>query len=381
MKAILLQLGLSIALPVLLATAGEPTPIHSPGLPPSHMDADGRLVEDWGTVGVVVSGEGVVDAPTTVEATKLDDVIPAARAVSPRGAVRLVWTAYRAPAFPSGVDMLTVRVEETKGQAAEVTVGLDVSAGVQIGTRTAKVGGRTVLTLPEAAEQDQPTLREWGYCDEATSLSGWAKPEGDCDPAFRNIRAGLGGVPIVYRFTVTPGSAANVVLGFCESHWADRGQRPLSCRVEGAPPQQVDPVAEWGQHKPGALVFAARDENGDGRLEILVRCAAGAQDRNPILNAIWIFPQGEAPQPAKVVSGAWSAAAVRYVDVGGENDQSIYPPGKLEYRLSLQAGEAKELVFCVASPGGSAPIPATSAWTADALHRAAGEVWRDWTEP
>jgi hypothetical protein len=363
-----------------LAAAGDPVAFHSPGFPLSRMDAEGKLVEDWGTVTVRLSGEGIVATPTKVEAIKLDDVIPAARAVSALGAANLILTAFRAPAFPAGVDVLTVRVEEAKGKPAEVVLAVDVAPSAQTGIRTVRIGGRTVLTLPSEAPQ-QRELLDWGYCDEAVSMPGWAKPEGKCDPVFRNIRAGMGGVPIVYRFTVKAGSEANVVLGICESHWAEAGQRPLVCRAEGAAPQQVDPVAKWGRNKPGVLLFRARDENRDGKLEVTVRTAPGAPDHNPILNAIWIFPKGEAPKLDKVLAGELSAGAIRYVDVGGENDQSIYPPGKLEYRLNLPAAGAEELTFFVACPGGSAPVPDTSVWTADQLRRAAREVWCDWTQP
>jgi hypothetical protein len=40
-----------------LAAGAEPVPLPSPGLPAGSMDPSGRLVEDWGTVGVRVSGE------------------------------------------------------------------------------------------------------------------------------------------------------------------------------------------------------------------------------------------------------------------------------------------------------------------------------------
>jgi len=368
---------LAVSFRSVFAPAAEPISIHSPGFPPSSLDAEGRLVEDWGSLGVALSGEGVVDGPTVLQAVKLDDVIPAAQAATDRGAVRLIRTAFRAPAFPSGLDVLTVRVEEARGQPAEVMLGLDLPAKAAIGLRTVRLGGRVVLTLPDESLADRP-MRDWGYCDEATSLPGWAKPAVKCDPAFRNIRAGMGGVPIVYRFAVEPKSAATVVLGLCESHWAEAGQRPLSCRVEGAAAQTIDPVGKWGQHKPGALIFAARDENGDGKLEVVVRAAPGARDRNPILNVIWIFPPGESPNLERLVSGDLSAAAARYVDVGGESDQSIYPPGMLEYRIVLPAGGAQELSFFVACPNSSAPLPDTSTWTAATLRRAALDVWRDW---
>lgn len=362
-----------------MAMAAEPVQFTSPGFPPSQMDATGRLIEDWGAVGVKLSGEAVTDAAPTVTAIKLDGVVPAAQAAARRGAVTLTLTAYRAPVWPSGVDVLTVRVEETKGRAAKVTLALDLPAKAHAGLRTAKLGGRVVLTLPPRDELGEK-LRDWGYCDEATSLPGWAKPAVPCDPAFRNIRAGMGGMPIVYRFAIPPKSEANVVLGFCESHWAEPGQRLLLCKVEGAPPQEADPIAKWGRHKPGALLFKARDENGDGKLDITVRAAPGAKDRNPILNAIWIFPPSAPPRLAQVIAGKLNAVATRHVDVGGPNDQSLYPGGKLEYCFDLPARGSRELTFVAGCHGGSAPIPDASAWTAETLRRAAREVWRDWQE-
>jgi hypothetical protein len=380
MKRTTLLGGLLVAAAAVAATAAEPVSFSSPGFPPSQMDAQGRLVEDWATVGVKLSGDGIADGPVTVEAVKVDGVVPASRAASNRGAVRLTTTAYRAPAFPAGVDVLCVRLEEARGQAAKVTLALELPAKAQIGLRSVILGNRTVLTLPPEAIEERE-MRDWGSSDDATSMPGWARPEGTCDPAFRNIRAGMGGVPIVYRFTVAPGSEANVVLGFCESHWAQPGQRPLLCRVEGAPRQTVDPVAKWGQHKPGALAFRARDENRDGKLQIAVYPVAGAADQNSILNAIWLFPAGPAPNLGKVIAGDLNSKAIRYVAVGGENDQSIYLPGKLEYQMTLPAGGAKELTFLVACHAGSAPIPEPGTWTTDTLRRAAREVWRDWPQP
>jgi hypothetical protein len=363
--------------PAVPAWGAGPVQFQSPGLPPSTMDPAGRLVEDWGTLGVKLAGEGVAEGPTTVEAVRLDSLIPAARATADRGAVRLLTTAYRAPAHPAGVDVFSVRVEEAKGRPAKVTLALDVPKTVRAGLRTARLGSRVVLTLADEALEARE-IAPWGACDESVALPGWAKPAVKCDPAFRNIRAGMGGVPIRYRFTVQPRSEAVVVLGLCESHWDRAAQRPVVCRVEGAEPLEVDPIARWGRHKPGALVFRARDENGDGRLDIAVRAAPGAKDRNPILNAIWIFPPGEIPNLGKVIAGALNTKALRYVDVGGPGDQSLYPPGKLEYQLSLPAGGSKTLVFFVACQGGSAPIPEVSPWTAETLRRAAWEVARDW---
>jgi len=338
------------------------------------------LVEDWGTLAVQLDGENLPAAGAMkVEATKLDGFIPAARAVSQRGPVTLTVTAYRSPVWPAGLDVLVVRAEETAGQPKTVTVSIELPPKAQRGAQTVGLGRQTILTLPSGPLVAEK-LRDWGYCDTAASLPRWAKPVGKCDPAFRNIRAGMGAVPIVYRFKVKPKSAANVVLGICESHWDVAGKRPLDCAVEGAPSLQVDPIAKWGRHKPGALLFAARDANGDGWLEVIVTTPSSASDRNPILNAIWLFPAGPPPALVEVIAGNLNAKATRYADCGGPNDQSIYPPGKLEYQLALPARGSQELTFLAACGKASVPLPDQTAWTTDTLRRAAREVWRDWRE-
>ncbi len=153
---------------------------------------------------------------------------------------------------------------------------------------------------------------------------------------------------------------------------------PVICQVEGAESKTVDAIAQWGRHVPGVVAFAARDANGDGRLDVAVRPSARAQDLNPILNAIWIFSAGPTPPLASVLAGQASQTASRYVDVGGDQDQSILPPAKLQYAVSLPAGGSQQWTFLVASPGGSAPVPAQSTWDLVSLRRAAREVWRDW---
>lgn len=367
---------LSLSGPSLAAEAK----IASPGFPPTVMDAQGCLVEDWGKVAVKLQGEGLAATPSSeVESVKLDSVIPAAVARTDYGAARLTLTAFRAPAWPSGIDVLTVQIDESQGREQSLTLCLPLPENVRLGSRTASVGGRTVLLLPTESRRTEKT-RDWGWADDATALPGWAHPETDCAPGFKNIRAGLGGVPILYYFKVPPKSAATVVLGFCESHWAESGQRLLVCQVEGAKPQPVDPVARWGQHKPGALQFAAQDENGDGRLEIAVLPASNAPDQNPILNLIWIFPPDTALGLDRVIAGKMDAMALKVVDVGGPGDQSLYDGGNVEYQLTLPPNGKREFTFLLASPGASLPAPDRSAWTPQKLRLAAARTWREWTE-
>lgn len=211
-------------------------------------------------------------------------------------------------------------------------------------------------------------------------MPGWAKPQGECDPAFANIRAGMGGIPIGYRFRVAPRSQANVVLGFCESHW-DRPQiRPLLCLVEGARPLLVDPINQWGRHQPGTLLFTASDTNADGWITVTIKPVPGAHDQNPILNVIWVFPPDKRPNLDRVAKGELNDQALYYVDVGGTKDQPILASQDLRFPMTLPGNGTKELTFCVACPGGSVVTPELTAWTKDDLFRAAKEVWQAWSQ-
>lgn len=349
-----------------------------PGFPLSRLTPTDGLVEDWGAVKVILTGEGVpTEAQPSLKATIFDGFTPAAEVQSQHGPVALTVAAFRGPAWPAGVDVLVVTVRETAGRSANVTLSFDIGPNAQVGERTVSVGGRMVMGLPESPLPVRRE-REWGYCDEATSLPGWARPEGECDPAFRNIRAGLGGVPMLYRFVIEPKSAVQVVMGLCESHWAEAAQRPIVCKVEGAPRQEVDCIAKWGRHKPGALVFAGRDENGDGRLDVSVLPHPNAPDQNPILNVLWLFPVGQPLNLNEVIKGRLNEVALRYVDVGGQGDQSLYESGRLEYDLALPANGVQQLGFLVACPGASVPLPSRTSWTPASLRRAAAEVWGDW---
>jgi hypothetical protein len=348
--------------------------IGAPGMPLTVVDPSGDLHEDWGVIGlrlVEPSGTGARGqdfAPFPV---------PTVTTTVTAGSISLAAIAYRAPIWPDGVDVLIARLENNG--AAETRARLQVALPEQVfvGERLALLGGRAVLALPK---EPQPVRRErsWGCLGGDVPMPGWGRPEIECDPAFRNIRAGMGGVPIIYRFSVPAGAKRAVVLGFCESHHVEAGQRPLLVYVEGAPRAEVDPIAAWGRHRPGCLRFDARDANEDGRLQIAVAPHPQAPDRNTILNAIWVFSSDIYVDTDEVLRGELSASAEHYVDVGGTKDQSLYEGGTLTYDLPLAPGAKQELMFLVACPGASVPNPESMAWTQESLHRAAREVWRDW---
>ncbi|MBN1419525.1 MAG: hypothetical protein JXP34_12160 [Planctomycetes bacterium] len=367
--------------PILVIAAGSlaaaaPAPevvLHSPGFPPSRVDARGALVEDWGAVSLALRQPAGAGAPEV----RYDAApVPTAVAISAAGPVTLVRTMYRSPIWPGGVDVLAARLANASDAPIDAAFDLVLPESVSLGETIGAAGGRAVIALPKGLVPARREERPWGCTGGVTAMPNWAKPEGPCDPAFRNISAGMGGVPINYRFTVPAGASRTIVLGFCESHWASAGRRPVEIAVEGAPKSEIDPVGVWGQHKPGCLRFDARDANQDGRLQVAILPHPKASDRNTILNAIWVFAPDAALDLGDVLRGKMTPSAEVYVDVGGEKDQMLYKGGTVTYRVRLDAKAERELLFLLASPGSSVlPDPETMAWTPATLRKAAEDVW------
>lgn len=371
-KAALALLALAVTA---LAADESARTLSSPGFPPSKIAANGAIEELWGTVALaVLEPAGMIVAEQRFEERPVPTAVTTKRA----GDIVLEETAYRAPIWPGGVDVLSAAVSNTGAAAARTLLEVQMPETVGLGEQTGAAEGRPVVALPLGVEPVREE-REWGCTGGPSSLPGWAKPNTDCDPAFKNIRAGMGGIPITYKFRLEPGGRRKVVLGLCESHWQVAGQRPVVLRVEGAPERELDPVAEWGQHVPGCIAFDAIDANKDGRLEVTVDPHPAASDKNTILNVIWVFDSGLVLSNGDVLTGKLNDKAEYYVDAGGERDQSLYKGGTLRYALELQPGESRQLLFLLSSPGGGAvPDPANTAWTAASLRKAAEDVWRDW---
>lgn len=348
--------------------------LRSPGFPPSKVADDGSLIEPWGAVRLqIIQPQGARVTDHRAEQAPMPIAVTSAQA----GPVMLTQSVYRAPVWPSGVDVLEAVLANPGEAPARVQLELAVPAEMELGESLGSVNGRPSLALP-ASLQPVREEREWGCTGGVRAMRGWAKPTAECDPAFRNISAGMGGVPITYRFAVEPGAKRMVMLGFCESYHGSSGTRPVVALVEGADKRSVDPIDAWGQHVPGVVRFEAADADRDGRIEVTVAPHPRATDRNPILNVLWVFNQSMPIDENKLIAGQLNEQAERYVDVGGQKDQGLYKSGNVKYLFQLQPNEQREFFFLIASPGcQSIPDPSLGLWDKTSLRKAAADVWQD----
>lgn len=211
------------------------------------------------------------------------------------------------------------------GAPAPVSSQFFADPAVPVATTTCETGKTSLTTeafsiVPSAF--DLPPTFIAGRVRRIGHLAGtaaWANPGPGTDPAFRSTAWGTNR-PISYRVRVPASSAKEVVLGVCESYKATPRSRLLELRVEGAPPQICDAMRDGKKNTPYLFLFAGKDANGDGELEIEAHTAAEGSDPNVILNAIWIFPGGTRLDSAAIIGGAMNGTAELLWDCGTESE-------------------------------------------------------------
>lgn len=183
-------------------------------------------------------------------------------------------------------------------------------------TETSKQSGsisikeQTFLEIPEAA-----AMYSIVRYDSRRVSDTLLPPVVKADPCFNVAAEGVKGLSgeglIEFHIKVHPGESNKVALGFCENKWKTAGQRVMRVYVEGAPQKDIDPVKDFGYLAPGVYTFDSRDADQDGTLTIVVSNMPGAQDRNTIVNGLWLF-KGQLPAANDIISGAQNRNALLY---------------------------------------------------------------------
>lgn len=177
----------------------------------------------------------------------------------------------------------------------------------------------------------------------------WARPKVNCDRRFRDVLVGWSR-PLVFTCPAESNKTYRVAFGLIEGYHPNPGARPLEIRIEGKTVRSVDLVGEFGQNQPVILCFDAQDRNHDGRLEMGVYSAGGAEDDNTILSALWVFDPAAAPSEQTILAGKADQAALAMADINTLAHQDdkltlffeerILAPGQ-EYRVLLTLHQDK----------------------------------------
>ena len=164
----------------------------------------------------------------------------------------------------------------------------------------------TFVVTPKRGETSvKPRLTR---TDGQVRLRNWAKPARVCSSAFTGIDLANNGQVIQLQLAVPTGSKVTAVFGLCEGWHKEPGKRPLVLSVEGGGSRTVDPVQDFGANQPGLYKLTAQDANSDGTIDMSVRTVEGAEDRNAILNALWVF-DGAVPDDESIIKGEAGGSA------------------------------------------------------------------------
>jgi hypothetical protein len=167
----------------------------------------------------------------------------------------------------------------------------------------------TFVVIPKAGPTNTPPRLT--RTDGGRRLTGWAKPVRECAAPFTGVDVAYNGKPLEFRLAVPAGHKVMVVFGLCEGWYKEPGKRPLVLTVEGGEEKIVDPVKDFGANQPGLYTLAAQDTNRDGIITIRIGTPQGSEDRNAILNALWVF-DGPLPTSESIITGDATASAFAF---------------------------------------------------------------------
>jgi hypothetical protein len=186
---------------------------------------------------------------------------------------------------------------------------------------------------------------------------GWASPPPGSDPAFSNVAIGFGHA-VHYRFKAGKAARYTVVFGLCEGYHTKPGQRILALQIEGKPLRTVDMVAEKGRNQPEVFAFPARDEDGDGWVDVAVGAAEHSPDKNTILNTLWVFRSDATPYLQELLAGRSPELPLAHIDCGADPAGNQTPRHDLVLVRMRNAGSAPALVSPTLTIESAAPLSA-----------------------
>ena len=174
----------------------------------------------------------------------------------------------------------------------------------------------------------------------AHTVRDWANPSVPCEPAYRSAATGRHEV-VHYRFRAAKSRTYTVVLGFCEGADNRPGDRILDIEIEGKRRRRLDLSAEFGRNHPVLIPMEARDEDGDGLVDIAVVPEEGCRDGWALLNVLWVFPGKPALNLDELLLGRSDADPLAHVACGDDPREQFNSPSVNVLEVHLRNAGSK----------------------------------------
>ncbi|HOW65912.1 MAG TPA: hypothetical protein P5186_02495 [Candidatus Paceibacterota bacterium] len=199
--------------------------------------------------------------------------------------------------------------------APSTSVRIDTLLLVQMPSRDEANGSWSPLSIGQRSQVEARVSSDRAIWIEPISQPktalNWARPSQPADRSMASILVGYS-EPLRYRIFGAGTNRFTLVFGVCEGYHQETGQRILAMDIENRPRKIVDPIAEAGQNVPLLFALNAQDEDADGFIDINIAAAEMAKDKNPILNALWVF-KGNTPPLEDVLTGSQNLSAAAFI--------------------------------------------------------------------
>lgn len=211
----------------------------------------------------------------------------------------------------------------------------------------------TLSLVPAAPAVSEGRAAQYERLDGISGVPYWAQPAEGVSPEFRHVAWG-NNRPIAYRVRVPAGAAKRLMLGFCESYKKYLFQRTAVMEVEGAATQSVDLALNAPHHTPQVFLFDARDEDGDGWINVRVFAPQG-QDPNATLATIAVYAAGTALSRDELIAGSLAARDRAELRIACGTEMSRQPARAELVHARYPASLAPSLVIKTRRPLAAGP--------------------------
>ncbi len=177
-------------------------------------------------------------------------------------------------------------------------------------------------TAADAARVKSPFVQRIGS---RGTIHNWASPTVPCEPAFRDA-ASMMKEPVHFRFRAEKGQIYTVVFGFCEGANNRPGDRIVNIEIEAKHRRRLDLAKEFGRNVPVLVPLEARDEDGDGMIDLDITPDNDCRDPFALLNVLWVFKGRPTLDLGELRQGRSSVPALAHVAGGADSNRQLLSP-------------------------------------------------------